>query len=87
MTQILQYLQKHGQRLNTEIAKDTEIALATGRQRVATLRASGDVITSDLTRFEDGKPIQAWVCHVSGYTPPPAPGQKAKPTAKAPAAA
>ena len=86
MTQILQYLKKHGQRLDTEIARDTGIALATVRQRVAMLRASGDVITCDLTRFEDGKPIQAWVCRVSGYTPPPAPGRKAKPTASAPRA-
>ena len=78
MTQILQYLKKHGQRLDTEIAKDTGIALATVRERVATLRASGDVITCDLTRFEEGKPIQAWICRVSGYTPPPAPGRKAK---------
>ena len=78
MTQILQYLKKHGQRLDTEIAKDTGISLATVRERVATLRASGDVITCELTRFEDGKPIQAWICRVSGYTPPPAPGRKAK---------
>ncbi|HKE42545.1 MAG TPA: Lrp/AsnC family transcriptional regulator [Casimicrobiaceae bacterium] len=83
MNQILQYLQKHGQRLDTEIAKDTGISLATVRERVATLRASGDVITCDLTRFENGKPIQAWVCRVSGYTPPAAPGRKAKPTAVA----
>jgi len=86
LTQILQYLKKHGQRLDTEIAKDTGIALATVRQRVAMLRASGDVITCDLTRFEDGKPVQAWVCRVSGYTPPPAPGRKAKPTASVPRA-
>jgi len=81
LTQILQYLKKHGQRLDTEIAKDTGISLAKVREGVSTLRASGDVITCDLTRFEDGKPIQAWVCRVSGYTPHAAPGRKAKPTA------
>ena len=83
MTQILEYLRKHGQRLDTEIAKDTGIALATVRQRVATLRASGDVVTCNLTRFEDGKRTEAWICRVSGYTPPPAPGRKAVPIAKA----
>jgi predicted ArsR family transcriptional regulator len=81
LIQILQYLKKHGQRLDSEIAKETEIPLATVRQQVAALRASGDVITCELTRFDDGKPIQAWVCRVSGYTPPPASGRKAKPTA------
>jgi len=81
LTQILEYLKKHGQRLDSEIAKDTGIALATVRQRVAMLRASGDVITCDVTRFEDGRPIQGLVCRVSGYSPPAAPGRKAKPTA------
>ena len=80
LTQILQYLKKHGQRLDSEIARETGLPLATVRERVATLRASGDVITCELTRFEDGKPLQAWVCRVSGYTPPAAPGRKAKPT-------
>jgi hypothetical protein len=34
-----------------------------------------------LTRFEDGKRIDAWQCRVSGYVPPVAPGRKPKPTA------
>ena len=78
MTQILQYLKKHGPRLDLEIAKAMGMPLETVRQRVAGLRATGDVITCDLTRFEEGKPIQAWICRVSGYTPPPAPGRKSK---------
>ena len=86
MTQILQYLKKHGQRLDSEIARDTGIPLAAVRQRVESLRAAGDVITCDLTRFESGKPIQAWVCRVSGYAPPPAAGRKAKPTSAVPQA-
>jgi predicted ArsR family transcriptional regulator len=78
LTQILQYLKKHGPRLDAEIAKATGMPLETVRQRVAKLRATGDVITCDLTRFEEGKPIQAWICRVSGYTPPAAPGRKPK---------
>ena len=84
MTPILQCLKKHGQRLDSEIAKETGLPLATVRQGLAALRASGDVVTCDLTRFEDGKPIKSWVCRISGYTPPPAPGRKAKPTASVP---
>jgi len=84
LTQILEYLKKHGQRLDSEIARDTGIPLATVRQRVEGLRASGDVITCDVTRFDGGKPIQGWVCRISGYTPPPAAGRKAKPTSVAP---
>ena len=78
MTQILQYLKKHGQRLDSEIARDTGLPLAAVRQRVESLRATGDIITCNLTRFENGKPIQSWVCRVSGYTPAPAAGRKAK---------
>ena len=78
LTQILQYLKKHGPRLDAEIAKATGMPLETVRQRVAKLRATGNVITCDLTRFEEGKPIQARICRVSGYTPPPAPGRKPK---------
>jgi predicted ArsR family transcriptional regulator len=81
LTQILQYLKKHGPRLDAEIAKATGMPLETVRKRVASLRATGDVITCDLTRFEQGKPIQAWICRVSGYIPPHAPGRKAKATA------
>ncbi len=86
LIQILEYLKKNGQRLDSEIAKDTGISLATVRQRVAGLAAAGEVITCDLTRFENGKRTEAWICRVSGYTPPPAPGRKATPIAKAPRA-
>lgn len=80
MIEILQCLKKHGQRLDSEIAKETGMPLATVRQGVAGLAASGAIITCSLTRFENGKPIEGWVYRVSGYTPPAAPGRKAKTT-------
>jgi hypothetical protein len=52
--------------------------LATVREHVAGLAATGAVITCNLTRFENGKRIEGWLCRVSGYTPPAAPGRKAK---------
>jgi DNA-binding IclR family transcriptional regulator len=78
--EILQCLKKYGQRLDSEIAKETGVPLATVRQRLTGLAATGAVITCNLTRFENGKRIDAWVCRVSGYIPPLAPGRKAKPT-------
>mgnify|MGYP006274266885 CR=1 FL=1 len=51
------------------------------RQSVAGLAATGAVITCNLTRFENGKRTESWLCRVSGYIPPAAPGRKAKPTA------
>ena len=81
MTDILQCLRKHGQRLDLEIARETGVPLATVREKLAGLAATGAVITCNLTRFENGKRIDAWQCRVSGYVPPLAPGRKAKPAA------
>ena len=81
MSEVLQYLTRHGERLDTEIAAETGMSLATVRQRVAGLAAAGEVITCTLTRFENGNRIEAWLCRVSGYIPPSAPGRKPKPRA------
>ena len=81
MVEILNCLKKYGQRLDLEIAKEMGLPLATVRQRLAGLAATGAIITCSLTRFEDGKRIDAWQCRVSGYVPPVAPGRKAKATA------
>jgi hypothetical protein len=76
----LQCLKKYGQRLDLEIAKEMGMPLATVRRRLAGLVATREVIMCNLTRFENGKRIDAWQCRVSGYVPPMAPGRKAKPT-------
>lgn len=75
----LQCLKKYGQRLDTEIALEMGIPVATVRRRVANLAATGAVITCNVTRFENGKKYEGWLCRVSGYVPPPGPGRKAKP--------
>jgi len=84
VSQILQCLKKHGQRLDSEIAKEIGMPLAAVRQRAAGLASTGQVISCSLTRFENGKAIEGWVYRVSGYTPPAAPGRKAKTTPVAP---
>ena len=81
MMDILQCLRKHGQRLDSEIAAETGVALATVRERFALLTGTGEVITCKLTRFEDGKPVDAYLYRASGYFPPAAPGRKPKPLA------
>ena len=79
MTDILECLKKYGQRLDVEIANETGVPLATVRERLVALAATGAVIICHLTRFEKGKRIEAWQCRVSGYVPPLAPGRKAAP--------
>jgi hypothetical protein len=54
---ILQCLQKYGQRLDSEIADETGVTLAIVRERFALLTGTGKVITYKLTRFENGKPV------------------------------
>ena len=76
----LQCLKKYGQRLDLEIAKEMGLPLATVRRQLVSLAASRAVIMCSLTRYEDGKRIDAWQCRVSGYVPPVAPGRKPKPT-------
>ena len=75
---VLECLKKHGQRLDLEIAKETGVPLATVREELAGLAATGEVVMCKLTRFEHGKRVDAWQCRVAGYFPPPAPGRKAK---------
>jgi predicted ArsR family transcriptional regulator len=78
--EVLDCLKKHGQRLDSEIAKETGVPLEVVRQQLAALAATGAVILCSLTRFEKGGRLDAWQCRVSGYVPPLAPGRKPKPT-------
>jgi DNA-binding IclR family transcriptional regulator len=78
LTQILSCLKKHGQRLDSELAKETGVPIAKVRQRLAELAATGAIITCSRTSFEHGKRIDGLVCRVSGWVPPPAPGRKTK---------
>lgn len=80
MIEILQCLKKHGERFDSQIAAETGLPLETVREHVAGLAATGGVITCNVTRFENGNPIEGWLYRISGYIPPAAPGRKAKPT-------
>jgi transcription initiation factor IIE alpha subunit len=77
MFEVFACLTKYGQRLDLEIAKETGIPLEEVRKQLLALIATGAVISCSLTRFHNGKRIDAWQCRVSGYVPPPAPGRKA----------
>ncbi len=83
MVDVLQCLKKYGQRLDLEIAKELGLPLATVRQRLSGLAANGSIVMCNLTRFEDGKRLEAWECRVSGYIPAMSPGRKSKETKEA----
>lgn len=78
MKEILQYLKKHGEQLDTDIAVATGISLATVRLHLAELAARYEVVSCQKTRFVKGKKIEGMSCRVAGYIPPAAPGRKSK---------
>jgi len=78
MKDILQYLKKYGDRLDTEIAMGTGISLVNVRHQLSELAAKGEIMTCHSIRFEKGKKIEGIRCRLAGYIPPAAPGRKSK---------
>jgi len=85
MIDTLSYLKKHGQRLDLELAKDRGIPLDVARQHLTELAERREIVICKVTRFDEGIRTDGWLCRISGYSPPPAPGRRAKST-EAPAA-
>lgn len=73
---VFDYLKKHGQLLDTEIAAATGIALEDVRNTLSDLSAKGEISRCSVTTFKNGKPIEGFQCRVAGYVPRPAPGRK-----------
>jgi predicted ArsR family transcriptional regulator len=73
---ILQYLKKHGQRLDSEIAAATGIPLPKVRLSLSDLSARGEISRCSVTRFNDGKPVEGVLCRIAGSIPPTTPGRK-----------
>ena len=78
MTEILQCLKRHGQRLDLEIAQELRVPLATVRQHLAALAELREAIVCKTIQFEKGRQFEAWQGRVSGFIPPAAPGRKPK---------
>ena len=78
MTETLQCLKKHGQRLDLEIAKELRMSVALVRQHLAALAESRQAIVCKTIQFDKGRQYEAWQGRVSGYVPPPTPGRKPK---------
>ncbi len=74
--QILQYLNKHGQRLDSEIAAAMRISIADVLLALRELSAKGEISQCSVTHFTKGKPVQHMLCRVMGTIPPKAPGRK-----------
>lgn len=73
---ILQYLEEHGQRLDSEISAATGISLAKVRLSLSDLSARGEISRCSVTRYTEGKPIEGTLCRIAGSIPPKSPGRK-----------
>jgi hypothetical protein len=73
---ILQYLTKHGQQVDYEIAAGTKIPLADVRETLSALSKLGEISRCNVTRFIGGKPVEGMLCRISGTIPPKTPGRK-----------
>jgi predicted ArsR family transcriptional regulator len=75
-TPILQYLKKHGQQVDYEIAAAMKIPLPEVRTSLSDLSAQGEISRCSVTRFSKGEPIEGMLCRIAGTVPPKAPGRK-----------
>lgn len=78
MTETLQCLKRHGQRLDLEIAKEMRVPLAIVRQQLTALSERREAIVCKTIQFENGRQFEAWQGRVSGFVPPATPGRKPK---------
>lgn len=74
---ILQYLKKHGQQVDWEIAAAMDIPLPKVRSTLTELSERGEISRCSVTRFSDGQAIEGMLCRIAGTIPPQAPGRKA----------
>ncbi len=78
MKEILQYLKKYGEQLDSEIALATGTSVASVRLCLLELAAKGEIMTCHSIRYEKGKKIEGIRCRLAGYIPPAAPGRKSR---------
>ncbi len=73
---VIQYLKKHGQVVDWEIAKAINLPLPELRSTLSELFDRGEISRCMVTRFTDGKPVEGMLCRISGTVPPKTPGRK-----------
>ena len=78
MNEILQYLKQHGEKLDTDIAIATGIAIPVLHQHISELAAKGEIMSCHTIRFEGKKKVEGISCRISGFIPKAAPGRKSK---------
>jgi len=74
--EIIAYLKKHGESLDSDIAKAVGLNLANARIQLSELTTQGDIMSYQSTKYVGEKKIEGMRCRLAGYIPPAAPGRK-----------
>ena len=75
-SEVFEYLKKHGQLLDTEIAASTKLPIEQVRLAIDELSRLGEISRCTVTKYRNGQPVESVQCRISGYYPPAAPGRK-----------
>jgi len=78
MKSILEYLNKHGEKMDIEIAEATGLSLPAVKAKLSDLTLSGAVISCNVTKFVDGAKMMGVSSRISGSVPQASPGRKPK---------
>lgn len=79
MEKILEYLNKHGEGLDTEISVATRIPLNNVHQHLTELMAKKEVMTFHATRYVDCIKSEVLICRLARKGPAMKPLRKSKP--------
>lgn len=78
MNSILEYLNKHGEKMDIEIAEATRLSFPAVKAKLSDLALSGAVISCNVTKFIDGVKMVGISSRISGSVPQASPGRKPK---------
>lgn len=80
--EVLQYLKKHGQLLDSEIAVGMGIAPSDLNKSLSDLTDRKKIFQCKVTQYKRGNPVEGVLCRISGYIPPVVPGRKPNSSSK-----
>ena len=73
---LFDYVKRHGQIVDRQIAKELGLSLDEVRSLVHQLQVKNKLYTCDIINFEDGVEVKGLLCRVSCFSPKASPGRK-----------
>lgn len=78
MESILEYLNKHGEKMDIDIADATGLSILAVKAKLLQLSLNRAVINCNVTKYIDGVRIDGISSRISGSVPQASPGRKPK---------